>query len=48
MDIVDDELSVEDLDNFEKKITELDQTIAALEVLGGKCGCTVGNGGTTE
>ena len=41
MSEVDDEMSVEDLESYENKIAELDKTIAALEVLGAQCGCTV-------
>lgn len=41
MSEVDDEMSVEDLESYENKIAELDKTIAALEVLGEQCGCTV-------
>lgn len=41
MSEVDDEMSVEDLESYENKIAELNKTIAALEVLGEQCGCTV-------
>ena len=41
MDEVDDEISIDDLETYEKRIEEINKTIAALEVLGAQCGCTV-------
>lgn len=41
MSEVDDEMSVEDLERYEKRIEKLDRVISALEVLGSQCGCTV-------
>ena len=37
----DDEISVEDLDDFETQREEYGQIIAALKTLGEKCGCAV-------
>lgn len=44
----DDKVTEEDLDNFEKQLKEFDKIITALEVLGEKCGCPVGNNNTGE
>lgn len=45
-DLANDEVSLNDLESFSNKLSELDNTIQALSILGEQCGCNINS--TTE